>query len=168
MNSGVNSRIAVTPRFTARASSYVSDGTGRYGFPPVEEKSGPIRMKVAPTFSSWLEIWYCIPCTSETTATTAATPIITPRTVRTERILFAPIARRAIFTFSKNTMSAPIVLDATRSRLMDQPRLRLIRDGLAATTKLEPLPDDRTGCRLGRVCYTYHLKKSLAGRADVL
>src|SRR5216684_6333690 len=33
---------------------------------------------------------------------TAATPIITPRTVRIERILLAPIARRAILTFSKN------------------------------------------------------------------
>ena len=49
------------------------------------------------------EILYCIPCTSETTAMTAATPIITPRTVRIERILFAAMARSAILRFSENT-----------------------------------------------------------------
>ena len=48
------------------------------------------------------EILYCSPCTSETTAMTDATPIITPSTVRMLRILLAKMARRAIFRFSRN------------------------------------------------------------------
>src|SRR5437868_6702683 len=51
------------------------------------------------------DILYCMPCTSETTAMTAATPIITPNTVRTERSLLALMAVRAIFRFSVNMKS---------------------------------------------------------------
>src|SRR5712691_1634236 len=92
---------------------------GRNGFRCMPEKSGATRMNVAPTFSSWLEIWYCIPCTSETTAMTAATPIITPRTVRIERILLAPMARRAILTFSKNIGRASLRDDLAVAEVND-------------------------------------------------
>src|SRR5437867_1561035 len=59
-------------------------------------------MNVDPMLCRSLEILYCIPWTSDTTAITDATPIITPNTVRTDRILLAKIARRAIFRFSTN------------------------------------------------------------------
>src|SRR4051812_16176847 len=114
-------------------------------------------MKVAPTFSSCAEIWYCIPWTSETTAMTAATPIITPRTVRIDRILLAPMARRAILTFSKNIrgqlssdddLSVADVDDALRF-LRDVVLVRDHDDRVAARRELaEEVEDFAAGLRV--------------------
>src|SRR5438067_5555258 len=97
------------------------------------------RMNVPPMFCSCPAIWYCIPCTSETTAMTAATPIITPRTVRTDRILLAPMARRAILTFSKNIGRSSLRDDLAVAKVNDALRFLghvvLVRDhddGIAA------------------------------------
>src|SRR5688572_12083210 len=64
-------------------------------------------MKVAPTPSSWPVIMYCRPWTIDTTAITAATPMMMPSAVSTERIRLARRAVKATRMFSSRTISAP-------------------------------------------------------------
>src|SRR5262249_38776594 len=69
-----------------------------------------ISMKVAPTpWSCWVMV-YCSPWTMETTAITAATPMMMPSVVRIERIRLARRAARAMRKFSKKTTGASPLL----------------------------------------------------------
>src|SRR6266851_2409050 len=128
-------------------------------------------MKLDPMLCRSLEILYCIPCTSDTTAITDATPIITPKTVRIERILLAPIARRAILRFSTNIVRCRVPRAACRvtsARLIPaifESRRSLAQFSLAMTGELRrPGRPDRTRRRVESGPHRAMPSRLLAGK----
>src|SRR3954462_6919479 len=77
---------------------------------------GETAMKVAPTpWSCWVMVYWS-PWTMETTATTAATPMMIPRVVSIERIRLARRAAMAMRKFSRKTMGRSLSGDRGRGR----------------------------------------------------
>src|SRR5687767_3693728 len=100
---GVTAATSVVCSAIARTSSSVSLSTRAACVGSFSSRNGSTRMYVAPTPCSSPAMKKFRPWTMETTATTAATPMMMPSVVRTLLILFAPSAFSATPKFSART-----------------------------------------------------------------